>query len=70
MKPHNWRAYNHYLECKATGCWPDDWIVRRNAALILAVEESAARQTQQRHMHATEALGKILVTWIEAMSMR
>jgi hypothetical protein len=40
----NWRAYQHYLECRAVGEWPTgDAIVRRNAMLIRGVEESAAR---------------------------
>lgn len=40
----NWRAYQHYLECKAVGQFPgDDPIVRRNAMLIRGVEEAAAR---------------------------
>lgn len=38
----NWLAYRHYLECKATGDFPRDAIVRRNAALIMRVEEVAA----------------------------
>lgn len=36
----NRRAYHHYLECRAVGQFPDDPIVRRNAALIRHVEES------------------------------
>lgn len=43
LSPHNWRAYQHYLECKAVGQFPDDPIVRRNAMLIRQVEESARR---------------------------
>lgn len=30
----NEEAYEHYLQCQATGQFPDDPIVRRNAALI------------------------------------
>lgn len=36
-------AYVHYLECRATGTFPDDPLVRRNAAAIRAVEDSVAR---------------------------
>ena len=39
----NWQAYQHYLECKAVGAFPDDPIVRRNAMLIRQVEDSARR---------------------------
>lgn len=39
----NWRAYTHYLECRAVGQFPDDEIVRQNAATIRAIEDSAAR---------------------------
>lgn len=37
-----WRAYGHYLECKAVGAFPDDDVVRRHAALIRQAEEVAA----------------------------
>jgi hypothetical protein len=40
----NAQAYWHYLECKATGRFPDDPIVRRNAALIRLVEEEVERE--------------------------
>lgn len=36
----NMKAYQHYQECRATGQFPDDPIVRRNAAIIRQVEES------------------------------
>jgi hypothetical protein len=36
----NARAYIHYLECRATGRWPDDGKVRHNAAVIRAVEDA------------------------------
>ena len=44
----NQRAYRHYLECKAVCRWPDDGIVRRNAALIRQVEEAVTEQRQDR----------------------
>lgn len=37
MSPKNRLAYRHYRECAATGHWPDDAIVRRNAAAIRGV---------------------------------
>lgn len=36
----NWQAYMHYLGCKATSLFPDDPIVRRNAAIISQQEET------------------------------
>ena len=40
----NQRCFLHYLECKATGSFPDDPIVRRNAGLIRSVEDLHERQ--------------------------
>lgn len=34
----NQRAYWHYQQCQATGQWPDDEIVRTNAAIIRQAE--------------------------------
>lgn len=39
----NLLAYAHYLECSAVGDFPNDPIVRRNAAIIRAAIESAER---------------------------
>lgn len=45
----NWQAYQHFKRCKATGHFPDDPIVARNAAIIreveLAIEEGRADAT-------------------------
>lgn len=35
----NLRAYWHGEECRATGVWPDDPIIRRNAAILMRVRE-------------------------------
>lgn len=40
LSPKNWQAYEHYLRCKATGRFPDDWIVARNASAIRRAEDS------------------------------
>ena len=34
LSPENRRAWEHYLECRAVESWPEDPIVRRNAAII------------------------------------
>ena len=39
LLPKNWEAYSHYLECKATGHFPDDEIVKKNARVIYEVEQ-------------------------------
>lgn len=48
LSPRNWQAYNHYLECAAVGQFPDDPIVRRNAAIIKAVLDAEARKEKWR----------------------
>lgn len=44
--PENELCYEHYLECKATGRFPDDPLVHRNAAAIAGVEQSAKRKQE------------------------
>lgn len=43
----NLQAYRHYRECRAVGHFPDDPLVREDAALILQVEESVQQSKQQ-----------------------
>ena len=38
----NRRAYEHYQECKATGNFPEDSIVARNAGIIARIEQAKA----------------------------
>ena len=56
----NWLAYRHYLESRATGSFPHDAIVRRNAAWIRMVEDEAAeiRALQQQALIKTLALAR------------
>jgi len=42
--PRNAIAYQHYRECKATLSFPDDPIVRRNAAVIMSAEQICERR--------------------------
>jgi hypothetical protein len=46
LSERNWRAYQHYLECKAVGSFPDDPIVRRNAALFAQAHRVADQVAQ------------------------
>ena len=43
LRPANRAAYRHYCECRAAGRFPDDPIVRRNAAIIRAQSTLASR---------------------------
>lgn len=43
----NMAAYVHYKECQATGMFPDDPIVKRNAGVIRIVEDSIADQRRE-----------------------
>lgn len=40
----NRQAYAHYLECRAVGVFPDDAIVRQNAAIIRRVQDAFDRK--------------------------
>lgn len=44
----NLLAYQHYIECKATGDFPKDAIVRKNAGIIRIIEDSVAAQNAER----------------------
>ena len=44
LNERNQKAYQHYLECRAVGQWPEDGIVRRNAAIIRCVMDQAERE--------------------------
>lgn len=43
----NLLAWQHYLECKAVGDFPDDPIVRSNAGIIRRIEDSLQDQTRR-----------------------
>jgi hypothetical protein len=44
LSPRNESALQHYRECRAVGCFPDDPIVRANAAIVRAWEDLRKRQ--------------------------
>ena len=58
MTDRNWRAYVHYLECKAVGHFPNDPIVRRNAVTIMLVIDYCERMANRQS--AASALGTLL----------
>ncbi len=43
----NERCYEHYRECRAVNQFPDDPVVRRNAAAIRDVEDLAEHRRQE-----------------------
>ena len=57
LTPENRLAYDHYLECKAVGEFPNDSIVRRNAAIIARAEQwHAEAQANQFRKLITNAI--------------
>ena len=56
LSDRNWRAWQHYQECRAVGQFPDDPIVRRNASIILSVTESAEWELRSRQLGPLSAL--------------
>jgi hypothetical protein len=44
----NEMCYQHYRECRAIGCFPDEAVVRRNAALVRDIEDKFAAYEQQK----------------------
>ena len=44
----NVQAVQHYRECRAVGCFPDDDIVRQTAALIRETEEQFRRWKEEQ----------------------
>ena len=49
-------AYEHYRECRAVGEFPDDPIVRRNAAIIRAVEDEIELRKVNEFRHTMIAM--------------
>lgn len=50
LSSRNMKAYRHWKECKAVGQFPDDDIVRKNAALIQEIVDSVAEHKQLQMM--------------------
>ena len=43
LRWYNVAAYSHYTQCRATGIFPEDSIVRRNSGIISEVERQVER---------------------------
>lgn len=50
LNQRNRMAYQHYKECSAVGQFPDDSVVRRNAAIIRELEANYERDESYRMM--------------------
>jgi hypothetical protein len=50
------QCYQHYRECRAVGSFPDDPLVRRNAAAIRDVEEVAEQNRQSEFQSVLASL--------------
>ena len=44
--PENEECFEHYIECQAVNQWPDDAVVRRNAAALKEIEALYERSQQ------------------------
>lgn len=57
------RTLTHWFECRAVGVYPDDPIVRRNAAIIRRVHDE-----YERHTNPAVGLLRVLLAKIELMN--
>jgi hypothetical protein len=57
LNPQNQQVWEHYLECKATGHWPEppDAIVEEHAGIIRGLEDEFARWQQGQLITMMEA---------------
>ncbi len=59
--PENERCYQHYLECAVTGSFPDDPMVKRNAAIIREIEKEIARDSEKRFRQNISEIAEVLL---------
>lgn len=59
LNQRNVQAYLHYLECKATGQFDDDSIVKRNAGLVRRIEDNFERMERRRTTMLLESFLKV-----------
>lgn len=58
LNERNQQAYEHYRQCRAVGQFPDDPIVRRNAAIIRALEDEYDADRLSRTVFQAMSLGR------------
>jgi|HubBroStandDraft_6_1064221.scaffolds.fasta_scaffold14229_3 hypothetical protein len=60
LTPQNEKVYDHYVQCKAVGRFPDDPLVERHAGIIRQLEDAAERMRHEQLARAVAAaLGAI-----------
>lgn len=57
LLPQNVKCYEHYLECRAVGVFPDDQLVRENAKIIRGVIDNVARVRELEYQRLTLEMG-------------
>ena len=58
LSERNQECYRHYLECRAVGSFPDDPVVRENAAVIRSIEDASVRiESRETLMSMAGVLG-------------
>lgn len=63
LTPRTWAVWQHYLECKATGHFPDDAIVRRNAAILRRIEDAVSQSATTSRL---DTLTKVMIRYLGA----
>lgn len=58
----NWQAYQHWQECRAVGHFPNDPIVRRNAAIIQRVYDEYSREAIRKPINDLISILPLLVS--------
>lgn len=53
LLPQNLECMQHYLECEATGSFPDDPMVKRHAALLKMVRDHADKYQRKEELTAS-----------------
>ena len=61
LSDRNRAAFRHWRECKAVGRWPEDSIVRRNAALIQQVFDDHEAGVREGLGRKIDQLGEIIL---------
>ncbi len=59
LSPKNQRAYQHYLECKAVGQFPDNPLVRKHAGIIRMVEDAVDKQHREVTLIHLKAISRL-----------
>jgi hypothetical protein len=61
LSEENQICFQHFKECKVTGQWPDDAVVRRNAALIQEVIDDCEKYQLESFRKRMIGIGEALI---------